>query len=425
MSDIGTTAPATSSAPVSVHDLDLPEVPVDARDGTRGETAEIYHSLSTVSWIARSQIGYSILHYDDVTAILRDKRWHNAVAKLPELRGITDPAFIDRPPSILAAEGDLHVRLRRLVAKAFSPREADRLRPFMRDVVHDLVDGVASSGRADVAVDICEPYPIPIICELLGAPREDWQLFSRWAEDVLRIFNGTALDELDVIKQAQLELNDYVREMIARRRSDPREDLITQLIAAEEEGDRLSTEELVSMVNAVIVGGTDTTRNQLGCAVGVFCDHPDQWALLAERPELAPQAVEEVMRYFGAVRATGRFASEDIVYRDILFPAGTFVFPSLASANFDAGVVAGDAGANTFDITREPVKGRTQMTFGSGIHYCLGASLARAELQEALPIMARRMPDLAVDGEIEWKPQTVAIFGAEHLPVTFTPGTRS
>jgi cytochrome P450 len=286
----------------------------------------------------------------------------------------------------------------------------------MRDVVDELVDAVAPSGRADIAVDICEPYPIPIICELLGAPREDWQLFSRLAEDVLRIFNGNVLEELDVIKAAQAELDAYSRDLIAARRNDPRDDLITDLIAAEEEGDRLSTDELVMMVDAVIVGGTDTTRNQLGCAVGLLSGHPDQWKLLAEDPEIAPRAVEEIMRYFGAVRGTARFASEDIVYRDILFPAGTVVMTSMAVANRDA-TVFDDPGR--FDITREP-SGQPQLTFGSGIHYCLGAALARAELQEALPILARRMPNLAVDGTIEWKPATTAIFGPVHLPVTFT-----
>jgi cytochrome P450 len=307
--------------------------------------------------------------------------------------------------------------LRRLVAKSFSPRSADRLRPFMREVVNDLVDPVAPTGRADIAVDICEPYPIPIICELLGAPREDWQLFSRLAEDVLRIFNGNVLEELDVIKAAQAELDEYSRGLIADRRNDPRDDLITDLIAAEEEGDRLSTDELVMMVDAVIVGGTDTTRNQLGCAVGLLSEHPDQWKLLADDPSISPRAVEELMRYFGAVRGTARFASEDIEYRGVTFPAGTIVMTSLAMANRDA-TVFDDPG--TFDITREP-SGQPQLTFGSGIHYCLGAALARAELQEALPILAARMPDLAVDGTIEWKPATTAIFGPVHLPVTFTP----
>lgn len=410
----------TTTAPTPVTDLDLPALP-DMSQMSRPEARAVQRRFAEEHWLVKGVLGYTILRYDDVTSMVRDKRWHSATSKIPEMMGITDPEMIGRTPSILGAEGDVHTRLRRLVAKSFSPRSADRLRPFMREVVNDLVDDVAESGRADIAVDICEPYPIPIICELLGAPREDWKLFSRWAEDVLRIFNGTVLDDLELIKTARRELNDYVMEMIDERRSVPRDDLITHLIAAEEEGDRLSTDELVMMVNAVIVGGTDTTRNQLGIAVGVFADHPEQWALLAERPELAPNAVEEVMRYFGAVRGTARFASEDIVYRDILFPKDTFISPSFASANFDEGVVD-DEDVDRFDITRTPVKGRPQMTFGTGIHYCLGASLARAELQEALPILARRLPDLALDGEIEWKPPSVGIFGPDHLRVTFTPG---
>ena len=171
------------------------------------------------------------------------------------------------------------------------------------------------------------------------------------------------------------------------------------------------------MVQAVIVGGTDTTRNQLGCSVALFAEHPDQWALLAERPELAAKAVEETMRYFGAVRSTGRFASEDIEYKGMLFPKGTLVTPALALANRDESVFAD---STTFDITREP-SGQPQMTFGSGIHYCLGAALARAEQQEALPILAQRLPHMKIDGEIIWKPSTVAIYGPEKLPLVFDP----
>jgi len=403
-----------TSRPVA--ELDLPSI--DDPNLSDTERQALIASLAAEHWMVRNAIGYSVLQYADVVAVLRDKRWHSATSKIPEIMGITDPDFLDnRRVSILSAEGDVHTRLRRLVAKSFSPRAADRLRPFMREVVNDLVDNVASTGRADIAVDICEPYPIPIICELLGAPREDWQLFSCWAEDVLRIFNGNVLEELDIIKRAQGELDEYSRGLIADRRNDPRDDLITDLIAAEEEGDRLSTDELVMMVDAVIVGGTDTTRNQLGCAVGLLTSHPDQWKLLADEPDLAPRAVEEVMRYFGAVRGTVRFASENIEYRDVLFPAGTIVMTSMAMANRDTSVFV-DPG--TFDIMREP-SGQPQLTFGSGIHYCLGAALARAELQEALPILARRMPDLAVDGAIEWKPSATAIFGPTHLPVTFTP----
>jgi cytochrome P450 len=410
---------ATPTSPTLVTEMDLPVIDPSLFAMPHEEVLAAMTKLADDTWIARSLFGYSILSYADATAVLRDKRWHNAASKIPEMRGITDPELIGNreKPSILAAEGEVHTRLRRLVAKAFSPRSADRLRPFMREVMNGLIDPVAASGTADIVADITEPYPIPIICELLGAPKEDWQLFSRWAEDVLRVFNANVLNELDIIKAARSELNEYTMQMISERRNDPREDLLTDLIAAEEDGDKLDAEELLMMVNAVIIGGTDTTRNQLGCSVALFAEHPDQWKLLADDPDIAPRAVEESMRYFGAVRGTGRFASEDIVYRDILFPAGTFIFPSTATGNRDQGTFPG---ADTFDIRKEPA-GSPHLTLGSGIHYCLGAWLARAELQEALPILARRMPDLKLADGVQWKPPGTAIFGPDKLPVTFTP----
>lgn len=400
-----------------VHELELPLVDFIGATN-RSDADRIAREARAQHWLARTQFGYAVTNYEDVVAILRDRRWHSAANVIVDAQGVTDEEFLSRRrTSILSAEGDVHTRLRRLVAPAFTPRSADRLRPFMREVVNRLVDGVASAGRAEVVHDICEPYPIPIICELLGAPSSDWQLFSRLAADVLRVFNFDLANDLEIIMRAQDELDEYTRALIAERRAKPADDLITDLIAAEEQGDRLDTDELVMMVEAVIVGGTDTTRNQLGCAVALFAEHPDQWALVAERPELASRAVEESMRYLGAVQGTGRFASEDIEYRGVRFPAGTLLSTSLASANRDAATFADP---DRFDITREPA-GQPQLTFGSGIHYCLGASLARAELQEALPILARRMPNLRLDGSVTWKPVSVGIWGPEQLPVTFTP----
>ncbi|MEI7507022.1 MAG: cytochrome P450 [Actinomycetes bacterium] len=399
---------------ISLSELDLPTVEFDFADAEGHRNALL--ALSKESWIAKGVFAYPIFRYEDCVAILRDKRWHSAAALAAEAFGVNDPRLKERRrESILSAEGDVHTRLRRLVAPSFSPRAADRLRPFMREVMNSLIDPVAKNGKCDLATDICDPYPIPIICELLGAPKKDWQLFSRWAEDVLRIFNATASEELDIIFKAQDELGEYTRQLIADRRSRPADDLITSLIAAEEAGDKLDEAELEMMVEAVIVGGTDTTRNQLGCSIALFAEHPEQWKLLAEQPELAGRAVEETMRYFGAVRATGRFASEDIEYKGVLFPKGTLVTPSLSIANRDE-TVFNDA--NNFDITREPA-GQPQMTFGSGIHYCLGAALARAEQQEALPIMAQRMKNLRINGAVTWKPSTVAIFGPENMPISF------
>ncbi len=398
-----------------VSDLDLPFV---GFGDDRNERLAASQLAARQSWLARGEIGYSILRYDDVVAVLRDKRWHSAVPLVIEMSAEATPEFkMRRRESILSAEGDTHVRLRRLVAPAFSPRRADTLRPAMRDVVNDLVDRVASSGSADIATDICEPYPIPIICELLGAPKADWELFSRWATDVLRVFDNNFKVDMPAIMAAQDELDAYTRGLIADRRSKPRDDLLTDLIAMEEAGDRLTTEELVMMVEAVIVGGTDTTRNQLGLAVDTLIDHPDKWCLLADDPATAPRFVEETMRLNGAVRATGRVASCDIEYRDVLFPAGTIVFPALATANRDGSIFSDP---NLLDPTNRE-SSQPQLTFGSGIHYCLGAALARAELQEALPLLARRMPNIRRTDEPRYKIATAGIFGPTSLPVGFDP----
>jgi cytochrome P450 len=407
-----------SDGPTPVHDLDLPSVAGLSTE--RGDTLDLLDELRREHWLVRNEFGYLLTRYDDCVAVLRDRRFFSAVRLLAQLEGVTDAAFLERNQrrSLLTAEGEEHSRLRRLVAPAFTPKAADRLRPFMRAVVEGLVDQVAPRGRCDLAVDICEPYPIPIMCELLGSPKEDWKLFSRWASDLLRIFNGNLNEDAPTILRTQDELDSYVGRLIEERRHRPADDLLTALIGAEEAGDRLSHEELVTMVEAVIVGGTDTTRNQLACTVAVLAEHPEQWALLAERPELAARAVEESMRYLGAIRGTGRYASEDIEYRGVLFPAGTFVFPSFVGANFDPSVFGAP---REFDITKE-ASPAPQLTFGSGIHYCLGASLARAELQEALPILARRLPGLSVDGQVLWKPDTFGIWGPEHLPLRFEPG---
>ncbi len=355
--------------------------------------------------------------HEDVTAILRERRFHSAISLIPQMAGVEGPIRERQTGSILSMEGAEHTRLRRLASPAFTPKATDRLRPFMREVVNGLVDAFAARGSCELVEDVCEPYPIPIICELLGAPKEDWKLFSGWATNIFRIFNNDLAADQALIVTAMDELHAYVRAMVEERRSRPADDLLSHMIAVEEEGDRLSTDELVMMTEAVLMAGTDTTRNQLACSVALLAQRPDQWKRLAEDPDLAAGAVEETMRHLGAVRGTARFASEDIEYRDVLFPTGTLVMTNLAVANFDEAVWDDP---HRFDISRAP--GRAgHMTFGSGIHFCLGASLARAELQEALPLLARRLPDLELDGPIEWKPPNIGIWGPRRLRLRFTP----
>ncbi len=397
----------------NVYDLELPELDLAALD--RFEALQAVGEARRRHWLARTPLGFAVTSYDDAVAVLRERRFHSAISLIPQMAGIERPTSERaRRPSILSMEGPEHTRLRRLVAPAFTPGSADRLRPFMREVIGSLVDGLETPGRCELVADICEPYPIPIICELLGAPKEDWKLFSQWASDIFKIFNQNLEEDLPSIEAAGEQLETYVTAMIAERRQAPRRDLLSDLIAVEEAGDRLATWELVMLAEAVLMAGTDTTRNQLACSVALFTEHPDQWALLAERPELAPRAVEETMRCLGAVRSTVRVAAEDLTYRDVVFPRGTLVSVSLAGANRTPSTFAD---ADTFDICAE--RQATQLTFGSGIHHCLGAALARAELQEALPLLAQRMADLSLDGPVEWKPSTFGIWGPARLPLRF------
>ena len=399
----------------SVYELDLPEV--DTVGMGRDEALAAIAEARSQHWLARSPLGFSLSRQEDCISLLRDRRFHNALSLLRQINGLEpDDTEDPRRQSILSMEGDDHARLRRLVAPAFTPAAADRLRPFMREVVGDLVDAFAPSGRCELVVDLCEPYPIPIICQLLGAPKEDWRQFSAWATDIFRIFNQNLAEDLPLIEAANTALESYLADLIAERRVSPGDDLLSVLIAIEEEGDRLSTDELVSLAVAVLMAGTDTTRNQLACALALFAEYPEQWSLLAERPDLAPRAVEETMRFLGAVRGTVRFAPEDVVFRDVLFPKGTLVFVSLAGANRDPDKWEA---SDTFDIARE--RRSQQMTFGSGIHHCMGAALARAELQEALVLLSRRLPGLATDGPVEWKPTNFGIWGPARLPLRFTP----
>jgi cytochrome P450 len=398
----------------SAYDLDLPEV--DTVGMAREEALEAIAEARSQHWLAKSPLGFSLSRREDCVSLLRDRRFHNALSLLRQMNGM-EPADVpeQRRQSILSMEGEDHARLRRLVAPAFTPSAADRLRPFMREVVGGLLDSFVPAGRCEVVANLCEPYPIPIICQLLGAPKDDWRQFSAWATDIFRIFNQNLIEDLPLIEAANAALEAYLVDLIAARRDSPGQDLLSTLIAIEEEGDRLSTDELVSLAVAVLMAGTDTTRNQLACALALFAEYPEQWAILAEHPDLAPRAVEETMRYLGAVRGTARFAPEDVVFRDVLFPKGTLVFVSLAGANRDP---ATWEEADSFDITRE--RSSQQMTFGSGIHHCMGAALARAELQEALVLLSRRLPGLTSDGPVTWKPDTFGIWGPSRLPLRFT-----
>ncbi len=376
------------------------------------------HRLSADHRLLRTPFGLIVLGYDDCQAALRQPNLHQGIRLLQDMQAITDERFVQRKrQSILTTEGDAHTRLRKLVSKAFTPRATDRLRPLMRELMERLVDPLSALGQAEFVSEVSDPYPIPIICALFGAPTEDLPLFSRWATDILKSLGFNLAQDLPAILAAEEEMDHYMEALIERRRREPREDLLTDLIVAEEAGDHLSHEELIMMAEAIMLAGTDTTRNQLATAMWLFAQHPQQWTLLGAQPELAANAADEVLRFNGVVRSVIRVAAHDVEVAGALVPTGTLILPSFAAANRDESYFSDPM---RFDISR--ASDRSHLSFGGGIHYCLGANLARAELAEALSVLARRMPGLALEAKPTWRPP-IGIQGPTSLHLRFEPGS--
>jgi cytochrome P450 len=364
--------------------------------------------------IAIGALGPELLTHDLVGAMLRDTRFAVAGRAAVEAQGLTAGPLWHRISNLmLNIDGDAHQRLRRLVARAFTPRATARLESLITQIITELVDSVTTVGRCDVVADIAERFPIPIICALLGAPREDWKLFSQWTNDIKKWLDWNLVDDAPAILTAWQAQDAYMADMIARRRDALTDDLISELIRAEQDGDKLDHEELLLLTAMLLGAGTDTTRNQLAAAVDVFCDHPEQWELLGHHPELASGAVDEVMRYRPIALAIPRVATEDVEIAGVLFEAGTIVFANLAAANRDPAVFDEP---DSFDITRrEP--GPT-LNFGGGSHYCLGSHLARLELTRALTVMSVRMPNLQRTGPAPW-PSMAGVIGPRTVPIAF------
>jgi len=400
----------------SVFDADLPAIDYE-RCQSIEEAHQILQRARRQAPIAIGPHGPELLTYELVRTVLRDTRFRVPQGMFLASQGITSgPLWHRVATNLISLDGPAHQRLRRLVSKAFTPRATERLRTTIVDVINELVNHHTATGRCEVVNDIARQYPIPIICALLGAPAEDWQLFSDWTDDIFKAFSWEVAAHQRTILAAWDELDAYIDDMVARRRHRLTDDLISELIRAEDDGDRLDAEELRMLAAGLLMAGTDTTRNQLAASVHALCDRPDQWELLAEHPELASNAVEETMRHSPIAGATLRTALEDVEIAGVVIPAGTLVVANTAAANRDPAVYDDP---DRLDITRKAAP--PMQTFGAGMHYCLGANLARLELAEALVVMTRRMPYAHRTGPAPWKPLT-GISGPLTLPIEFDAG---
>jgi cytochrome P450 len=349
--------------------------------------------------------------YQDVRTVLGDPRFSRAAAlERDEPRSRPEPSS----GGILSMDPPEHTRLRKLVAKAFTMRRVEALRPRVQQIADELLDRMLEHGPpADLVEDFALPLPVTVICELLGVPYEDRNDFRRWSDAAL---STTALSR-EKVQEYLDNLHRYMAGLVAQRRARPTDDLLGALVRARDEEDRLSEDELVRLGVGLLIAGHETTASQIPNFVYVLLTRPNEWQRLRAEPELVPRAVEELLRYIplGAAAGFPRYATEDLELGGVLVRAGEPVLAVVASANRDESVFAD---ADTLDLAR---KENPHVGFGHGVHHCLGAPLARMELQVALGSLLRRMPELrlaAPEPELRWK-TGMLVRGLESFPVTW------
>jgi cytochrome P450 len=400
-----------------VSELDLPEF--DYSDS--GFVGESYHrqlqELRERSWLARSPIALLVLDRAAGEYFLRSRATAFPGRQIAELFDITSgPLFDHIDSNILNLSDDRHRRLRSIVSRAFTPVAADRWRPVMRQILEVLWNDVDADGRIELVAALAKPYPALTIASVFGAPAEDAPRLHEWSTWVQRQFDLGALStELPRIEAAVLEVNEYVEALLARPRQQTDGSLLGALLAAEADGERLSHLECLNLAVNVLAGAIDTTQSQLSHAMHLFAIHPDQWARLGTSPDLVPAAVTEVLRMEPVAPFTARICLEDIDYDGVVFPAGSIVAICTERANREF------EGGESFDITAE--RAGRPLTFGAGAHFCLGAHLARAELEEALWFLAPRMPGLVLDDTVTYG-SIEGIYGVEALPLRWTTSTQ-
>jgi cytochrome P450 len=321
------------------------------------------------------------------------------------------------PPGFLFLDPPDHTRLRKLVSKAFAPKVVKALEPDIRALVDSLLEKVAGAGRCEVIADLAHPLPVAVICRLLGVPIEDEPQFSHAsallaaALDPVISFTGQAPDSFDEMFQAGMWLRGYLRELIARRRSHPGDDLMSALIDVEESGDQLTEEEIIATCNLLLIAGHETTVNLIANAILAMLRHPMQWAALSTDPQRVGAVVEETLRYDPPVQLMGRIAADDMTIGGTDVPKGDIMMLLLAAAHLDP--TAFDR-PDEFDPDRETIR---HLGFGKGPHFCLGAPLARLEAAVALSAVTARFPRARMDDEPEYKPN-LTLRGMSRLAVT-------
>jgi cytochrome P450 len=318
-----------------------------------------------------------------------------------------------------------HTKLRALISRAFTPRVVADLEPRIREMSRQLLDEAIERGEMDLAADFSVPLPMRVIAQMLGVPAADWPRYKRWSDVILKLANTFSRDEeaartLTEYREVTAEMRAFLPELVAQRRAARQEDLLTRLVEAEVDGERLTEDEILGFVQLLLVAGQETTVNLLNNAVLCFIENPDQLARLQAQPDLLHSAIEEALRYRSPLQWMTRATRREVSLHGQVIPAGKLVLAVIGSANRDPKHFR-DAGR--FDITRDP---NPHIAFGHGIHSCLGAPLARLEARIALAEFLERVKEFELASDQPWEPRkALHVHGPSRLPIRFTPGRRS
>ncbi len=353
-----------------------------------------------------------LFDYDSVKRALFDPASFSSAVKSPGGGGVPDWMIFHDDPR--------HARLRGIVAKAFTPRFVSALEPRVRELSTSLLDALVSRGRMDLITEFAEPLPTLVMAELLGIAPDDRSTFTRWAHAILNLGYAVtggerAAQSVREYRLVSAEMEVYLTDTLADRRAHPREDLLARMVQAEVDGEQLSDTEIFLFVQLLLSAGTETTTNALGSAIATLLDNPVELARLRAEPALMPRAIEEVLRFRSPLQMAFRTTRCEVTLHGCRIPAGALVLPVIGSANRDERHFPR---AHCFEIMREETP---HIAFGHGIHFCIGAALARLELRVALPDLLTRLPQLTRVTR-RWDPRdALIVHGAKRLELRFSP----
>ena len=391
---------------------ELTEVPfLDLADSNFSVRSAAVREARDKGWYARTPYGIAVLRYAEVGSLLRDARLRQGSYKWPAYNRASGLFAEWWLRMLLNRVGSDHDRLRRLVNPAFSPRLVTPLLPRFEVIAGEIIDTFIASGRCEFMAEFAEPYSTRVICELLGLSHEHWRTLANASAGMGLALGVTYADNQDKINAATERMFDYARRLVEEHRANLRDDFVSNLIMANENKDMLSDDELYDMIVLAIFGGIDTTRNQLGLGMSVFIDNPEQWKLLGAQPDLARNAVEEMMRLRPTTTWVTREVLEDITVNGIVIEKGTTVHLFAESAGTDPRAFEPE-----IDISAEH---KRHYGFGAGPHYCLGQTIARADMTEAFRALSQRIMKPEYDGEPVWLPDS-GNTGPIKLPIKFS-----